>query len=41
MVLYDNILNACGGVAHDSCKFFAGGMTGFVVPIYFYLLLLI
>ena len=28
MVLYDNILNACGGVAYDQCKFLAGGMTG-------------
>ena len=28
MVLYDNILNKCGGVQYDQCKFFAGGMTG-------------
>jgi len=28
MVLYDTVLNACGGVDLDHCKFFAGGMTG-------------
>ena len=33
MVLYDTVLNACGGVDLDHCKFFAGGMTGTVLHV--------